>query len=186
MNLQTAKKYAKKYGMDADDFRSPASLISAVEHRFDREMCTRAQEQGEKRVSRRRHLRATNHGHHFDPRNLICIYCGIRKWDYMVGPIESRVPCPSTDGARGKLLKLRRSFNLLPCPFCGGKAVFRAANVIHCRDTVNCCAKVELGDHGPRTAEFAAESWNRRVSKTETKQNDHGGQLHHVRRTTGI
>jgi len=57
---------------------------------------------------------------------------------------------------------------LLACPFCGKKAVFPAANLIHCEDVVNCCAQVELGDHGTRTAEFAVESWNRRVT---TKNN---------------
>lgn len=53
--------------------------------------------------------------------------------------------------------------DLLPCPFCGGNPVFKAANFIHCENVVECGGQVELGDHGPKTAEFAVESWNRRV-----------------------
>ena len=51
------------------------------------------------------------------------------------------------------------------CPFCGSKAIIKGINFIHCEDTVNCGAQIELGDHGDNTLQFTIESWNRRIVK---------------------
>ena len=69
------------------------------------------------------------------------------------------------------------STDLLACPFCGGKAVFYANNFIHCENVVECGAQVELGDHGPNTAEFAVESWNRRANDGIEAPKRSGGRL---------
>lgn len=50
---------------------------------------------------------------------------------------------------------------LLPCPFCGSKAVIKGKYAIHCKNTSCIIGAVAMIY---RTKELAIEAWNRRVN----------------------
>lgn len=57
------------------------------------------------------------------------------------------------------------SYNLKPCPFCGGMNLYYAAGRFYAVECSDCGAKV-VGAF--RTEEEAAEAWNRRIQPTFT------------------
>jgi len=51
---------------------------------------------------------------------------------------------------------------LLPCPFCGKKAILRLKNLIYCEDIVNCGCQIETECDENNTKEELIKLWNRR------------------------